>query len=307
MACHGPLLNQRSNSTWPVPTTLVIIRIWRVQNIRQQDQRQHESHPRARGCLGVRDEPTPRCLYIHDRVAPLVKFHLLVLHTTSPAYDQFRRRKGGTTGHARSQTVDVTHDAHPLSQPPSHVASPPPSLARITHTRRANGFWANDSIHLRAALVIPDGREPVPKTMHARARTSVDRDPPRSVEHAHAPAPTSTATDVAASFSLTLPRLRLSLDREAPSESDAEHELLPLPLSARRPKFHPQLSMTTANKQPSPIRGMVLTRPVPFARFSLPTYPLWIFLRRAVVAYVFLRADEWTGARDGRRGSLEDI
>ncbi|EJD50982.1 hypothetical protein AURDEDRAFT_121428 [Auricularia subglabra TFB-10046 SS5] len=198
-----------------------------------------------------------------------------------PPATQLRRRKGGTPGHVRSQTSDVMHDAHPLSQPPSPAASSPPSLARITHTvsctdsladvalrysisvaalRRANGLWASDSIHLRAALVIPDGREPVPKTTHARARTSLDRDPGRSVEHAPAHASTSTATDVATSFSLLLPRLRVSLDGEAPSESDAEHKLLPLSLSAHRRKSRSQLSMTTTNKQPSPIRGMVLPR-----------------------------------------------
>ncbi|EJD34667.1 hypothetical protein AURDEDRAFT_117602 [Auricularia subglabra TFB-10046 SS5] len=209
------------------------------QNVRRRDQ----PRPRARRRLGVRYKSAPRRLYvlIHD-----------------------------------PPTVDVTHDAHPLSQPPSPAASPPPSPPpRITHQvargdslagvalrygvsvsalRRANGLWASDSIHLRAALVIPDGREPVPLPK-----------PRRSVEHGHVRTstelPLPSAADVVSSFSLTLPRLRLSLD---PSESDAEHELLPLSLSARRRKSRPQLSMTAApaptNKQPSPIRGMVLPR-----------------------------------------------
>ncbi|EJD38512.1 hypothetical protein AURDEDRAFT_139537 [Auricularia subglabra TFB-10046 SS5] len=205
------------------PTTL---------NIQRRDQRQHECHPCARGRLGVRNDPTLRRLYVlvHDRVAPPVNVHLLVLHTASPAYNPAQtaqRRDPGTRVVSNGQPSPPLSRAHYITHTVSHMDSLAGVALRygvsVATLRRANGLWASDSIHLRAALVIPDGWELLPKTTHARART-------------------------------------LSLDREAPSESDAEHELLPLLLSAHRRKSHPQLSMTTTNEQPSPIRGMVLPR-----------------------------------------------
>ncbi|KAH7102000.1 hypothetical protein BKA62DRAFT_702056 [Auriculariales sp. MPI-PUGE-AT-0066] len=223
------------------------------------------------------------------------------------------------THHVRSHTVDFASSAHPLSHPPSptssrgsspeppeppepgeekHVVAPGDSLAgialrygvNVAALRRANGLWANDSIHLRKTLTIPldgdSGGSFLQRSAdsnsrivggHARAATTLS---PATSRHARAVTFTTDefasssklpmpARDRAAVFSLTLPRIRLSLDglsagtsSDKDNDTEAEHELIPLIRgAARRQRVRPPLVVSKpTTKQPGPTKGMMVPR-----------------------------------------------
>ncbi|KZV97587.1 hypothetical protein EXIGLDRAFT_832730 [Exidia glandulosa HHB12029] len=206
---------------------------------------------------------------------------------TAPTAMQLRRRRGGANGHVRAHTIDFASDAHPLSQPPSPASSraPSPEPVQLTHKvqrgdslagvalrygvtvaalRRANGLWANDSIHLRAMLVVPDKDDALPtgtgtgkkKTNHARGAMTISASNARSVAANHtrgattissssssnhtrgattispmsagavaySPPTLSSAAELASSSSFALTLPRLRLSLDTPSTSASEYE-----------------------------------------------------------------------------------